>query len=146
MIDLFTPSPAPASTLPLCPSELLPDAVVSASDPLLLVPFDDAVAAIRASLSRELIKVRLDAIWEMATKRDDFGQWGLLGFIKSETAYMCDYSGSNARDWLHKHEREMILRLQQALPSPGQLREEASMRIKERVAARKALRESRASA
>ncbi|EPV8691068.1 hypothetical protein ACWAUP_004783 [Pseudomonas aeruginosa] len=134
-LELCPPAPRfPA--LPMCPGHLLPDAVVSESDPLLSVSDLDIRESMRAQYSFEQMSSSMEAIIELAEQRQQFGIRGLLGLGGPRT-YQDVGTQPSAMDWMHEHELKRINQIKLSLPSAGEEMLAARDRIQQRIAARR---------
>ncbi|MDG1580958.1 hypothetical protein [Pseudomonas sp. GOM6] len=127
------------ANLVMCPENLLPWAVISEDHPMLALPEDESVAALRVGMTPEQLQAQINRIFSLAEQRLEFGIWGLLGLKTLDGGYPCidSAAGSDVRRWMHGHEQTMVQRLQLALPSQGELIDAARQRIQARISARK---------
>ena len=122
--------------LAMCPSHLLPDAIVPEDDPLLLVSCDEIRERMRAHYSFEQMHSEMLAICAVAEQRQQFGIWGLLGLSGPRT-YQDVGTPITAMNWMHEHELKRINQIKLSLPSSGEEMLAARGRIQQRIAARR---------
>ncbi|EMZ45931.1 hypothetical protein OFL75_19295 [Pseudomonas aeruginosa] len=130
----FTMHAGPA--LPLCPADLLPDAVVALDDPLLLISDLDIRERMRASSSFDEMLDEMRAISALAEKRQQYGfraEMGLGGPRSNQDVG----TAQTLMDWMHEHELRRMNQIKLSLPSPGEEAEAARERIQKRIAARR---------
>lgn len=124
--------------LPLCPSNLLPDAVVALDEPSLQICDMEIRDYLRQRMSFEQMSQELDAMGNLARAREEFGDRAAMGVYGSRAAYGSVFSATSEMDWMHQHELKRCNQIKLAMPTTGEEADEARLRIQARIAARKA--------
>lgn len=121
----------------LVPSNLCLDAVVAVDEPSLAVSSSGIRQYLRDRLSPEALTAEIDAISEVARRREGFGDFALLGLKPMQQGYACVDSGTSLLIWMHEHERQRLNQLKIALPTSAEQALAARARIQQRIALRK---------
>ncbi len=143
-LDLIAPA-FNNDALSLCPAHLWPEAVVSLSEPSLLICDEDSRAYLRERMSMDQLNAEFNRIHDLGAQRMEFGIRGLLGLGGARSYQDCG-TPIGPIDWLHEHEIKRLNQLRLAMPSNGEEVEAARLRVAQRIAARMQARQSRQAA
>ena len=88
-------------------------------------------------MSPETLTSEIDAISDVASLREEFGDFAMLGLKPLQQGYACVDSGTSLLIWMHEHERQRLNQLKIALPTSAEQALAARARIQQRIALRK---------
>lgn len=140
-LDLIAPA-FNYDALSLCPAHLWPEAVVSLTEPSLLVCDEESRTYLRERMAMDRIEAEFNRIHDLGSQRMEFGNRALLGLGGARSYQDCG-TPVGPTSWLHDHELKRLNQLRLAMPSNGEEIEAARQRIAQRIAARKQARQSR---
>lgn len=121
----------------LVPQHLYPEVLVSLSERSLQLSDDDSRPYLRSMMTPVQLNAQIDAISALASAREQFGQFCLLGLKGANSGYACVDSASTLLVWMHDHEKRRLNQLKMALPTQAEEAGAARARIEARIALRK---------
>lgn len=134
--NLASPAGQVSTGLPLCPVDLLPEAVVSCDDEFLSISDLEIQKLMREMYSASELTDLLDRISSIAQARQQHGDRAAMGLGGPRT-YQDVGTATSAMDWMHEHELKRTHQIKLSLPSAGEEALAARERIQQRIAARR---------
>ncbi|MFJ2456348.1 hypothetical protein ACIOWK_32390 [Pseudomonas protegens] len=131
--------PPVSHALALCPTHLLPGAVVALDDAMLKISDMDIREHMRARLSFDEMLAEMRAISHLAEQRQQYGSRAEMG-LGGPRSYQDVGTAESVMDWMHEHELRRVNQIKLSLPSSGEEALAARERIQKRIAARRAAR------